>query len=88
MAQGRVKNLYKCYLNFQRETCIEYVQAYSESQARTIAFRRVAKKHDVGFFTVFNYFKDHPQGVDIQVEIKYYNDLEPLKNILDRIIDK
>lgn len=90
MAQrnSKIKALYKGYFNFNRETCIEYAYAYTPLQAKTIMMRRLAKKHDVSFFTVFNQFNGNKCNHEIMLEMEFKEQPEHIKPIMDRTIKK
>ena len=66
----RIKNRYVGYFNFHRELLIEYAYAYTTLQAKCIMMRRIANKHNVSYFTVFNHFKD-TDNCKIQLETEF-----------------
>jgi hypothetical protein len=70
MAQG-IKDKYIGRFNFQREIYIEYAYAFSPLQAKMVIMRRIAKKQDVPFFTVYNFFNENKDNWEIQLETEF-----------------
>lgn len=66
-----VKNLYKGVIAMPRETFIARCYAYSETQAKIILARRVAKKHGVLPVVVNTFLKEHPACFIIEKEIEF-----------------
>lgn len=55
----KVKRLYKGIFQFNREIFRLHTKAHSKEQAKVYMFKRIAKEHDVSFYTVNNYFNEH-----------------------------
>ena len=65
-----VKQVWKGVFMYQRECAIRYAHAFSAQQAKVIMIRRLADEHGIDPRVVFGYFRDHPQGVTIQIEVE------------------
>ncbi|AZF89982.1 hypothetical protein [Methanosarcina virus MetMV] len=66
-----IKNLYKVMVQFRKNLYIEYVQAYTEKQARMVIARRIAKKQGVLPVTVLSWMKEFPDNFDILIETEF-----------------
>jgi len=67
---AKIKHLYVGFFNYRHQLCKEFAWAYSESQAKTIMCRRLAKKQGVYPAVVFRHFDGSKDNYRIQVEIK------------------
>lgn len=74
-----IKNLYKGMVQFRRELFIEYVQAYTEKQARIVIARRIARKQEVLPVIVLSWMKEFPDSFEIKIE-REFEEVEELDN--------
>jgi hypothetical protein len=58
-------------VQFRKNLYIEYVQAYTEKQARMVIARRIAKKQGVLPVTVLSWMKEFPDNFDILIETEF-----------------
>ena len=66
----KVKNLYKVVMLFHRQAIIRYFYAWSEKQAKMLAINKVADEHGVNGRVVACYFIEHPDAIQITVEME------------------
>jgi len=65
---AKIKDLYVGIFPFRKSIYTERCMAYSESQARMLLCRRIAKKQNVDFWTVFNFFEENPYNINCEVK--------------------
>ncbi len=67
---GKIKQFYKGFFSYRSELSIDYAYAFSERQAKTLMCRRLAKKHDVSYQTVFGMFNGEKANYKIIIEME------------------
>jgi len=66
-----VKSLWKGLFNFNTGLERAYSYAYSESQAKVVMARRIAKKQGVLPTEILSWIKEHPALCKIQLECEF-----------------
>ena len=67
----KVKSVYKGLFNFHTGLERAYAYAYSESQAKVVMARRIAKKQGVFPAVIMSWMKEHPTMYQIKLECEF-----------------
>ena len=69
-----MKNLWKGVFNFNTGLERAYSYAYSESQAKILMVKRIAKKQGMLPVEVMKWMKEHPERFSIKLEMEFEDD--------------
>jgi hypothetical protein len=67
----KLKQLWKGLFSYRSELDVQYAYAYSKAQAKVMMLRRLAKKHEVSYQTVFGMFDGSKPNYQIIVETEF-----------------
>jgi hypothetical protein len=74
LKEPKIKSLYRGAFNYAHAVEIEYAYAYTANQAKAVICRRLAKKHGVGFLTVWQLFDGSRDNFEITIELEVRED--------------